>query len=135
MFLLLIYIASFVGILRVQFMRVSVNICLQYFEDELKNQGFCFRMVEQEFLYRNQEFNFGILIELLPVASYLLINYPHDCYKCLGKDPDRNFSQYQFTERELAMRSMRYKYGTEAETNLSMILAPADFDRQKSLLL
>ena len=46
MFLLLIYIGSFVGILKVQFMRVSVNICLQYFEDELKNKGFCFRMVE-----------------------------------------------------------------------------------------
>ena len=127
--LLLIYIAAFVGVLKVQWMRVSLAVCLQYFEEELQNEGFCFRIVEKAFLYENKEFNFTILIELLPVASYLILYYPHDCYRCLGKDPDRNFSQYQFTERELAMRSMRYKYGVEAETSLSVLTSPNDFDR------
>jgi len=33
-----------------------------------------------------------IVAELLPFVFYFAFNKPHDCFKCLGKDPDRRFS-------------------------------------------
>ena len=35
----------------------------------------------------------AIVIYLLPIWAFFLLNVPHDCFKCLGKDPDRIFSQ------------------------------------------
>ena len=34
------------------------------------------------------------LVSLLPFWAFLLFNNPHDCFKCLGKDPDRNYSKF-----------------------------------------
>lgn len=31
---------------------------------------------------------------LLPVVLFLLLDRPHDCFVCLGKDPDRVYSTY-----------------------------------------
>ena len=31
---------------------------------------------------------------LLPCWSYFIFNSPHDCFKCLGKDPQRNYSKF-----------------------------------------
>ena len=33
----------------------------------------------------------------LPIIwAFFLLNTPHDCFRCLGKDPDRIFSIYQY---------------------------------------
>ena len=45
-----------------------------------------------------------ILAELVPFISYLWLNEPHDCFRCLGKDPDRRYSIFQLTRRESLMR-------------------------------
>ena len=36
---------------------------------------------------------FDILI-MLPVIFFLLLDDPHDCFTCLGKDPDRVYSSF-----------------------------------------
>ena len=41
-----------------------------------------------------------ILFELLPFIFYFTLNRPHDCFRCLGKDPDRRFSKFQLTREE-----------------------------------
>ena len=41
-----------------------------------------------------------ILFELLPFIFYFTLNRPHDCFICLGKDPDRRFSKFQLTRTE-----------------------------------
>lgn len=33
-----------------------------------------------------------VFVYLVPVWAFYLFTVPHDCYKCLGKDPDRVFS-------------------------------------------
>ena len=33
-----------------------------------------------------------LAFELLPFLFYFVLNQPHDCFVCLGKDPDRRFS-------------------------------------------
>ena len=35
-----------------------------------------------------------VVIGLFPIWAFLALELPHDCFKCLGKDPDRNFSIY-----------------------------------------
>ena len=41
-----------------------------------------------------------IMFELLPFLFYFVLNKPHDCFICLGKDPDRRFSKFQLTRAE-----------------------------------
>ena len=31
----------------------------------------------------------------VPILAFLLLDQPHDCYTCLGKDPDRIYSIFQ----------------------------------------
>ena len=31
---------------------------------------------------------------LIPVAVFLWLDEPHDCFRCLGKDPDRHYSHF-----------------------------------------
>ena len=31
---------------------------------------------------------------ILPIIVFMVINKPHDCYECMGKDPDRTYSIY-----------------------------------------
>ena len=35
-----------------------------------------------------------ISFELLPFIFYFILDKPHDCFICLGKDPDRRFSKF-----------------------------------------
>ena len=51
---------------------------------------------------------------LMPIQAYLLLNNPHDCFKCVGKDPDRVFSISQYGKREQLSLRMRQKYGKTA---------------------
>ena len=55
---------------------------------------------------------------LLPIIAFLLCNKPHDCYTCLGKDPDRNYSIYQLSQEERTKRKFRSKFSRTQEQEL-----------------
>ena len=46
---------------------------------------------------------------MIPILAYFWLNEPHDCYVCLGKDPDRIYSSFQLTLEERARRQLRAK--------------------------
>ena len=50
------------------------------------------------------------LVILLPVLVFIALDQPHDCFMCLGKDPDHEFSIYQLTYEERAIRKMKAKF-------------------------
>ena len=35
-----------------------------------------------------------LLLVLLPVLMFLAFDDPHDCFTCIGKDPDRKYSRF-----------------------------------------
>ena len=35
-----------------------------------------------------------IMFELLPFIFYFILKEPHDCFTCVGKDPERRFSKF-----------------------------------------
>ena len=39
-----------------------------------------------------------IIVEIIPFLAFFLLDQPHDCFICLGKDPDRVYSSLQFTK-------------------------------------
>ena len=45
--------------------------------------------------------NFWLLI---PIWTFFWLHDPHDCYNCLGKDPDRIYSRFQLNVEERARR-------------------------------
>lgn len=47
---------------------------------------------------------------LLPVTLFLLFDNPHDCFVCLGKDPDRIYSIFQLSKEVRVKRKMKAKY-------------------------
>ena len=47
---------------------------------------------------------------LLPIITFLLFDNPHDCFICLGKDPDRIYSSFQLSRQERTHRKMKAKY-------------------------
>lgn len=51
------------------------------------------------------------LIELAPFLTFYLLDKPHDCFVCLGKDPDRIYSSFQLTRAQRNERKMFIKYG------------------------
>ena len=59
------------------------------------------------------------LVFLMPIWAFFLLNSAHDCFKCLGKDPDRIFSISQFTKDERFARQMKQKYGRNYRIMLS----------------
>ena len=52
------------------------------------------------------------LVVLLPVVTFLLFDNPHDCFTCLGKDPDRIYSSFQLSFQERFRRKMKAKYSS-----------------------
>lgn len=56
---------------------------------------------------------------LLPVVAFLLLNKPHDCYACLGKDPDRIYSSYQLTRGERAHMKLMARFNARLANRLS----------------
>ena len=40
------------------------------------------------------------MVELIPFLTFYLLDRPHDCFECLGKDPDRIYSSLQLTKLE-----------------------------------
>ena len=55
------------------------------------------------------------LMTILPVIVFFLLNEPHDCFTCLGKNPDHIYSIYQFTLEERAIRKMEAKYSSKMQ--------------------
>ena len=55
---------------------------------------------------------------LLPVIAFFIFNTPHDCYTCLGKDPDRNYSIYQLSLEERARRKFLSKFNRSQEQDI-----------------
>ena len=48
---------------------------------------------------------------LVPIWAFFILDKPHDCFRCLGKDPDRIFSIDQYRKDEIVALKMRNKYG------------------------
>ena len=59
-------------------------------------------------IYENFFLMYRKLSDLTKFA-YFWLNEPHDCYVCLGKDPDRIYSSFQLTLEERARRQLRAK--------------------------
>ena len=49
---------------------------------------------------------------LLPLVTFMVLDDPHDCFMCLGKDPERVYSSHQLSRKELAERKMVAKYSS-----------------------
>ena len=56
---------------------------------------------------------------LLPINVFFAFNDPHDCFVCLGKDPDRKYSRFQLTREECARRKMVAKYSIRSNNRES----------------
>ena len=57
------------------------------------------------------------VIILLPIIIFFLLNEPHDCFVCLGKNPDHIYSIYQLTLEERAIRHMKAKFSKKEQSN------------------
>ena len=80
--------------------------------------SFCTHQANTFFARGRGTSNLLIFMRIVPMISFLLLNKPHDCYRCLGKDPDRIFSIHQLTERETMIREIRNKFGVQAYDDL-----------------
>ena len=45
-----------------------------------------------------------------PVIIFLMFDNPHDCFTCLGKDPERKYSSFQLSIKERRNRRMIARY-------------------------
>ena len=55
---------------------------------------------------------------LMPMIGYLFCNEPHDCFVCIGRDPDRAYSMFQLTVAERVERKMIAKYNAKKRKRL-----------------
>ena len=51
------------------------------------------------------------ITRLIPFWAFLIFNKPHDCFACLGKDPSRSYSRFQYSKQELLKLKMATKFG------------------------
>ena len=56
---------------------------------------------------------------LLQIMAFFLFNKPHDCYRCLGKDPERIYSRFQLSKEQVARRVVRARFSREEELRVS----------------
>ena len=61
----------------------------------------------QQFSWIIFNLNFWLLI---PIWTFFWLHDPHDCYTCLGKDPDRIYSRFQLNVEERARRQLIAKF-------------------------
>ena len=83
------------------------------FFDILKpNKGICSFFLNHDAQQISTEVHFGNTYLttdfglLLPVVLFILLDRPHDCFACLGKDPVRPYSIYQLKRKEVVDRQM-----------------------------
>lgn len=90
------------------------------YDPNSKNPGICeyiFHSALKVFSNENSVVPTSMLIViaqyLVPVVFFLLIDKPHDCFQCLGKDPDRIYSSFQLKKSERIARKMFAKYSSK----------------------
>jgi len=66
-------------------------------------------------------------LSFIPFAMFLLLKDPHDCFKCLGKDPDRVFSKFQLTKAEQQFRLLELRLGTKRAMEVEQMLLTDGF--------
>lgn len=49
---------------------------------------------------------------LIPSLTFFAFDKPHDCFVCLGKDPERIFSRFQLTKSQVERRKFKAKLST-----------------------
>lgn len=47
---------------------------------------------------------------LVSILAFFVLDTPHDCYVCLGKDPDRIYSGFQLNLEQRARRNYRARF-------------------------
>ena len=60
------------------------------------------------------------LVDLPVFWAFFLLDNPHDCFRCLGKDPDRIFSITQYTSYDLLLLKCEQKYGKKRTKNADL---------------
>ena len=86
--LILITMASLLFVMYHMFPVVVLFFC----QDVLHGFPGSFCKREAIIVFKREFINTTIGVRILPIIGFLLLNWPHDCYRCLGKDPDRTFS-------------------------------------------
>ena len=99
--LVVLFVATELGLLSLSFFSgVNCLVTFCVFDGEAMNGGFKEDEGICPWLFPNK-FDMPLLSRvemgntmsvLLPVFTFLLLSDPHDCYVCLGKDPDRKYS-------------------------------------------
>ena len=94
---------------------IVVNSCYvsQLNMQRKHRQDLCFSILPSRFTpdLASESYFVFIIFELLPFTLYFILQRPHDCFVCLGKDPERRFSTFQLTRRETQIREARMKFG------------------------
>ena len=79
--------------------------------------GFCTYFMEYFVKFFDEENNVGMIFWLvdfaifIPIITFFIFDNPHDCFVCLGKDPDRRYSIHQLKVEEKVKRMIQAKYG------------------------
>ena len=61
------------------------------------------------------------VVELIPFLMFFLLDRPHDCFVCLGKDPDRIYSIFQLKTEERIERKMFPKNSMREDVNSTLV--------------
>ena len=86
-----------------QFCMFNENVMKEAYEDaglqssDYSSRGICSTI---EAGFKDKEYGFYSPIyqagysffSILPFIAFLVLNRPHDCYRCVGKDPERKYS-------------------------------------------
>ena len=79
--------------------------------DIVGTDALCWQLITQVFNPFNAHqfyitYSTTAFLFLIPFFIFLAFNKPHDCFKCLGKDPERRYSIFQFNKFEREQRRM-----------------------------
>ena len=86
---------------------VLVSTCVQSeinYVEVANDEDLCYNIILVKKLTpdeANWSYLVFILAELLPFFGFFWFNEPHDCFQCVGKDPDRRYSIFQLTRHEV----------------------------------
>jgi hypothetical protein len=77
--------------------------------DIVGSEALCWQLITEVFNPFNihhfyVQYSTTAFLFLIPFFVFLAFNKPHDCFKCLGKDPDRRYSIFQFNKFEREQR-------------------------------
>ena len=65
-------------------------------------------------------------MQCAPFIALFIFNQPHDCYRCVGKDPDQPFSKFQLCFTEWRCRTVPSKFGVDSESHLRLSGRPME---------